>query len=86
MLAVGLMSGTSLDGVDCALVEIEGVDRQTTVALREFMTYPMPTATKLAFWRRARPAAAIRACCARCMRSWSTCSRVQSAQCVPRRV
>lgn len=46
MLAVGLMSGTSLDGVDCALVEIEGVDRQTTVELREFMTYPMPAATK----------------------------------------
>lgn len=46
MLAVGLMSGTSLDGVDCALVEIEGVDRQTTVELRTFMIYPMPMATK----------------------------------------
>lgn len=46
MLAIGLMSGTSLDGVDCALVEIDGVDESTRVELREFITYPMPDATK----------------------------------------
>ena len=46
MLAIGLMSGTSLDGVDCALVDIDGVDESTRVELREFITYPMPDATK----------------------------------------
>ncbi len=46
MLAIGLMSGTSLDGVDCAVVDIEGVDERTTVALRAFITYPMPDETK----------------------------------------
>lgn len=46
MLAIGLMSGTSLDGVDCALVEIDGVDGSTRVELLEFITYRMPDATK----------------------------------------
>lgn len=46
MLAIGLMSGTSLDGVDCALVDIDGVDAQTRVELRSFITYPMPEGTK----------------------------------------
>lgn len=42
MLAVGIMSGTSLDGVDCALVDIDGVDESTKVVLKAFLTYPMP--------------------------------------------
>lgn len=37
-LIVGLMSGTSLDGVDAALVEIEGYGKQTKVNLLEFET------------------------------------------------
>jgi anhydro-N-acetylmuramic acid kinase len=37
VLAVGLMSGTSLDGVDAALVEIDGPD---SIALRAFHTRP----------------------------------------------
>ncbi len=40
MLAVGLMSGTSLDGIDAALVDITGVDAETKVFLRAFATYP----------------------------------------------
>ncbi|WLD91928.1 anhydro-N-acetylmuramic acid kinase [Alkalihalobacillus sp. AL-G] len=39
-LAVGLMSGTSLDGIDAALVEIAGVGDQTSVQLVEFESLP----------------------------------------------
>ena len=46
MLAVGLMSGTRLDGVDAALVEISGVDESTDVKLRSFVTVPMPVDTR----------------------------------------
>jgi len=40
--AVGLMSGTSADGVDAALVEIEGCGIDTGLRLIEFVTYPFP--------------------------------------------
>jgi anhydro-N-acetylmuramic acid kinase len=39
-LIIGLMSGTSLDGVDAALVEISGAGRQTRIALRHFTSIP----------------------------------------------
>jgi len=39
--AVGLMSGTSLDGVDAALVEISGKNEETSVQLLAFETYPI---------------------------------------------
>ena len=41
MVAIGLMSGTSLDGVDAALVSITGVGTHTSVSLKHFITYPM---------------------------------------------
>ncbi len=41
--AVGIMSGTSLDGVDAALVEIHGTNTDTTVQLMEFATLPLGT-------------------------------------------
>ncbi len=40
MIAVGLMSGTSLDGIDAALVEITPRDRGYALDLVRFETYP----------------------------------------------
>ena len=41
-LAVGLMSGTSMDGVDAALVRLSGSPDQPRVRLRAFVTIPYP--------------------------------------------
>jgi anhydro-N-acetylmuramic acid kinase len=41
-LAVGLMSGTSVDGVDAALVRLAGPAEQPRVRLRAFVTLPYP--------------------------------------------
>lgn len=42
-LIIGLMSGTSLDGLDIALCEISGTGAQTKLALREFKTIVYPS-------------------------------------------
>lgn len=44
MLSVGIMSGTSLDGIDVALCEILGSGTDTSVRLIEFDTYDLPQA------------------------------------------
>lgn len=41
MYAVGLMSGTSLDGIDAALCEIHGHGVDTKIRLIDFITYPL---------------------------------------------
>ena len=40
------MSGTSLDGIDAALVEIFGAGRQTRIALRHFITLPFDSSVQ----------------------------------------
>ncbi len=42
-IAIGLMSGTSGDGTDIALVEISGRDLSTNIKLLAFNSYPYPT-------------------------------------------
>ena len=39
-LAIGLMSGTSLDGMDAALIEIEGFGPSTRIKFLDFLTIP----------------------------------------------
>jgi len=46
MLAIGLMSGTSLDGIDAALVEIRPRGEAYRVELRRFVTYPFEAALR----------------------------------------
>lgn len=46
MYIVGLMSGTSLDGIDAALVHIENSGANTKVKLVEFITHPFPNHVK----------------------------------------
>jgi len=45
-LAIGLMSGTSLDGMDAALVEIEGTGTSTRMRLLDFLTLPYDDETR----------------------------------------
>ena len=42
MLVAGLMSGTSADGIDAALVEITGLEWKTRFRLRAFGSFPYP--------------------------------------------
>jgi anhydro-N-acetylmuramic acid kinase len=48
---VGLMSGTSADGIDAALVEIEGFGLDTKLTLVKFITYPFPEDIKKRLFR-----------------------------------
>src|SRR5713101_5478018 len=44
MYVIGLMSGTSADGVDAALVDVRGVGHDLKITLKAFRTFPYPTA------------------------------------------
>ncbi|HEV2418270.1 MAG TPA: anhydro-N-acetylmuramic acid kinase [Terriglobia bacterium] len=46
--AVGLMSGTSMDGIDAALVEISGSAERPRVRLKAFEAFPYPADTRKA--------------------------------------
>ena len=43
MKVIGLISGTSVDGIDAALVDINGRDRDTTLKLLRYETIPYPS-------------------------------------------
>src|SRR5213594_4730295 len=44
MYVIGLMSGTSADGVDAALVDIRGTGHDLKITLKAFRSFPYPTA------------------------------------------
>jgi anhydro-N-acetylmuramic acid kinase len=44
MYVIGLMSGTSADGVDAALVDVRGSGHDLKITLKAFRTFPFPTA------------------------------------------
>ncbi|MGH7466268.1 MAG: anhydro-N-acetylmuramic acid kinase, partial [Longimicrobiales bacterium] len=48
MLVLGLMSGTSLDGIDAALVEIDGRVEAPVWCIRSFLDVPYTTAQRAA--------------------------------------
>src|SRR3989449_11047037 len=43
MYVIGLMSGTSADGVDAALVDIRRTGHDLKIKLKAFRTFPYPT-------------------------------------------
>ncbi|HUP45039.1 MAG TPA: anhydro-N-acetylmuramic acid kinase [Thermoanaerobaculia bacterium] len=45
---IGLMSGTSLDAIDVAMVRIKGHGARSSVKLEEFRSYPFPPKVRLA--------------------------------------
>ena len=46
MIVIGLMSGTSVDGIDAALVELTGTERDLKVKLLAGETFAYPTALR----------------------------------------
>ena len=55
---IGLMSGTSVDGIDAALTEIDGHGGSATVRLVDFRTYPFPPEMRSRIFRLFDPASA----------------------------
>jgi len=57
-LVVGLMSGTSVDGIDAALVQIAGHGENSRVELLAFGSYPFPSEMRAKIFRLFNPAEA----------------------------
>jgi len=47
IIAAGLMSGTSVDGIDAALIKIKAEEEDFSIKLIDFLTYPYPPALKM---------------------------------------
>lgn len=47
-LAIGLLSGTSVDGIDAILIKISGEGTKTKIKVIDFITYSIPTVIKKA--------------------------------------
>src|SRR5258706_12323565 len=45
-LAIGLLSGTSVDGIDAVLLKISGTDVNTAIKVIDFETYEIPENVK----------------------------------------
>lgn len=54
-LIVGLMSGTSLDGVDAAVARIEGTGRELIIEMRAFVSFPYDAPLRTALLRNSAP-------------------------------
>ncbi|HWI66047.1 MAG TPA: anhydro-N-acetylmuramic acid kinase, partial [Symbiobacteriaceae bacterium] len=54
-LVIGLMSGTSVDGIDAALVRIQGGGPGVSMTCEHFATYPFTPAMREAIFRLFRP-------------------------------
>jgi anhydro-N-acetylmuramic acid kinase len=57
-VGIGVLSGTSLDGIDVGMVELYGSGERGRVALRAFETYPIPSAIRAKILRNFNPDAA----------------------------
>jgi anhydro-N-acetylmuramic acid kinase len=55
---IGIMSGTSVDGIDAALTEIEGHGADARVVLVAFRSYPFPSGMRARIFRLFDPASA----------------------------
>ncbi len=54
-MVLGLMSGTSADGIDACLAEISGNGLDTKIKVRDFATYPYDEATRTAILEACNP-------------------------------
>lgn len=53
-LVIGLLSGTSMDGIDTVIVKIKGYGMSSKISVLEFKTYPYPVSVKNAIHKNSR--------------------------------
>ena len=80
-LVIGLMSGTSADGVDAALVQIDGGARSIRLHLHAFHTLPFPSGMREASLRHQTHEPARSICSVASMSRWERSSRKRPSKC-----